>query len=209
MCPVRATGLDSQHASPAIPLGRARAAHERRAVPGRERRQTRHRGGEREWCGVNCSWCVRCGAESSASAPGLDSGRAGDKIGYSGSFISDIERCERSPSVAFAQRCDGEMGVPGTFVRVQELTRREACPSWFYPVIPLEREAVRIHAWELGSVPGLLQTEEYARAHIRSGRPQDSDDDIDRLVAARLGRQEILTGDHAPLLCCGQRAPGR
>jgi transcriptional regulator with XRE-family HTH domain len=126
----------------------------------------------------------------------------GDKIGYSGSFISDVERCERTPSVDFAQRCDKEMGVPGTFVRLQELTRREAYPSWFYPVIPLEREAVRIHAWELGSVPGLLQTEEYARAHIRSGRPQDSDDDIDRLVAARLSRQEILTGDHPPLLWC-------
>jgi transcriptional regulator with XRE-family HTH domain len=126
----------------------------------------------------------------------------GDKIGYSGSFVSDIERCERTPSLDFAQRCDKEAGLPGSFVRLQELTRREAYPSWFYPVIPLEREAVRIHAWELGSIPGLLQTEDYARAHIRSGRPQDSDDGIDRLVAARLNRQEILTGDHPPLLWC-------
>ena len=40
------------------------------------------------------------------------------------------------------------------------------------PVVPFEREAVRIHGWELGAIPGLLQTEEYARAMISSGRPQ-------------------------------------
>jgi transcriptional regulator with XRE-family HTH domain len=124
----------------------------------------------------------------------------GDKIGYSGSFISDIERCERTPKLDFAERCDKEMGLPGTFVRVQELTRRDAYPSWFYPVIPFEAKAVRIHAWEPLLVPGLMQTEDYARNLIRVTRPQDSDDAVDRLVSARLERQEILSRDQPPLL---------
>lgn len=124
----------------------------------------------------------------------------GDKIGYSGSFISDVERCERTPSLDLAQRCDKEMGLPGSFVRLHELTRREAYPSWFYPVIPFEAKAVRIHAWEPLLVPGLLQTETYAHDLIRVTRPQDSDDAVGRLVTARMERQEILSRDKPPLL---------
>jgi hypothetical protein len=84
---------------------------------------------------------------------------------------------------------------------LHELVAREAYPAFFAPVVPFERDAVRIHGWELGSVPGLLQTEEYARAHMRSGRPQDSDTAIGKLVAARLDRQGILAGTCRR--CCG------
>ena len=69
----------------------------------------------------------------------------GERIGYSGSFISDVERGARWASLDFAQRCDNEMGMPGTLERMHELTRREAYPSWFSPVIPVEAAAVRIH----------------------------------------------------------------
>jgi hypothetical protein len=59
---------------------------------------------------------------------------------------------------------------------------------------------VRIHGWELGAVPGLLQTEAYARAIVSAGRPAYSDDAIARTVDARIGRQEILTADAPPML---------
>jgi Domain of unknown function (DUF5753) len=72
--------------------------------------------------------------------------------------------------------------------------------AFFAPVLAFEREAVRIHGWELGAVPGLLQTEDYARALIKSGRPADSDSAIDRLVAARIERQAILTGNNPPMV---------
>lgn len=94
----------------------------------------------------------------------------GERIGYSGSFISDVERGARWASLDFAQRCDNEMGLPGTLERMHELTRREAYPSWFSPVIPFEAAAVRIHGWALGAVPGLLQTEGYARSVIQARR---------------------------------------
>ena len=92
------------------------------------------------------------------------------------------------------------MGLPGTFERLHELTRRAAYPSWFYPVIPLETAADRITEWELRVVPGLLQTEDYARAVIRADKPRDSDESVARAVTARLDRQELLTRDQAPLL---------
>ena len=50
-------------------------------------------------------------------------------------------------------------------------------------------------------VPGLLQTEEYARA-ILSARPDGNLDDLDEQVAARLARQAILDRTGAPQLWC-------
>jgi hypothetical protein len=77
---------------------------------------------------------------------------------------------------------------------------RESYPAFFAPVVAFERDAIRIHGWELGAVPGLLQTESYARALIKVTRPQDSDDAVEQMVTARLQRQEIMTGDRPPLL---------
>jgi len=124
----------------------------------------------------------------------------GGKLGYSASLISGVETMDKAPTADFAARCDEVFSTPGTFATLQELVAREAYPAFFAPVIPFEREAVRIHGWELGSVPGLLQTEDYARALIRAGRPKDSRDEIDRLVAARMKRQEIVASEAAPLL---------
>jgi transcriptional regulator with XRE-family HTH domain len=122
----------------------------------------------------------------------------GIKINYSAQLVSGIERCDRSPSLAFAKACDREMKLPGTFVRLHADIEGETYPPWFYPVIAFENKAVRIHEWEMRGVPGLLQTEAYARAVIRAGKPDDADDAVERAVSARLERQEVLTGDDAP-----------
>jgi transcriptional regulator with XRE-family HTH domain len=50
----------------------------------------------------------------------------GKHIGYSGSFISDAERGDRSPSDDFAQRRDEAFGLPGTCARLHEDLRRKA-----------------------------------------------------------------------------------
>jgi transcriptional regulator with XRE-family HTH domain len=123
----------------------------------------------------------------------------GDKIGYSGSFISDIERCARTPTLDFARACDRELALPGTFERMHELIRRDAYPTWFYPVITFEQRASRIHEWEMRVVPGLLQTPDYARCVIRAGCPRDSEEVITRKVADRMTRQEVLDRDNAPM----------
>jgi len=123
-----------------------------------------------------------------------------DKLGYSAALVAAVEQCKRSPTADFAVRCDEVTGAPGTFVRWQGQVARESYPAFFAPVLAFERDAVRIHGWELGAIPGLLQTEDYARALIKSGRPADSESAIDRLVAARMERQAILAGDNPPML---------
>jgi len=54
---------------------------------------------------------------------------------------------------------------------------------------------VRIHGWELGAVPGLLQTESYAEAVIRARHPSENASVVDRIVTARMERQDLLNAD--------------
>ncbi|MEV6349036.1 helix-turn-helix transcriptional regulator [Actinoplanes sp. NPDC051851] len=60
--------------------------------------------------------------------------------------------------------------------------------------VGLEAAASSMRCWEPVIVPGLLQTEAYMRALIRSGRPGDSQSHIDRRISLRLTRQSRLVG---------------
>jgi hypothetical protein len=60
--------------------------------------------------------------------------------------------------------------------------------------IGLEAEAASLRVWEPIVLPGLLQTEDYIRALMRTGRSTDSPQHIDRRVALRLKRQDRLRG---------------
>jgi uncharacterized protein DUF5753 len=61
--------------------------------------------------------------------------------------------------------------------------------------VGLEAAADAIHAYEALVVPGLLQTEEYARAMIRAARPDISADEVEKRVRVRIARQSLLTQD--------------
>ncbi|WP_017624782.1 helix-turn-helix domain-containing protein [Nocardiopsis chromatogenes] len=64
--------------------------------------------------------------------------------------------------------------------------------------VGLEAEARSIRTYEALVIPGLLQTEEYARAVIRGGGISD-EDDISRRVQARMLRKQVLASADAPL----------
>ena len=74
-------------------------------------------------------------------------------------------------------------------------------PGWFQQWAGIEAQATVLRWYEPLVVPGLLQTEEYARA-ILSARPDGNLEDLDEQVAARLARQAILDRTGAPQLWC-------
>jgi transcriptional regulator with XRE-family HTH domain len=131
---------------------------------------------------------------------GWTQAETGDKIGYSGSYVSDIERGARIATREIALACDRVFETPGTFERLQEIAKRAAYPSFFAPVLPFEQEAVRIHGWALGAFPGLLQTDRYARSVVQAGRPQADEAAIERIVTARMERQSVLARVKPPVL---------
>jgi hypothetical protein len=64
--------------------------------------------------------------------------------------------------------------------------------------VGLESEAAVIHTFESQFIPGLLQTEDYARAVIRAGQARPDPDTLERRVSARMARQEILARAEPP-----------
>ncbi|MFE7873412.1 DUF5753 domain-containing protein [Micromonospora humida] len=74
--------------------------------------------------------------------------------------------------------------------------RRE--PAWFRSWVDIEREAVALRGFELAWVPGLLQTEAYARATLALATP--TPEEVDELVTARMQRQAILHRPEPPLV---------
>ncbi|HUZ26176.1 MAG TPA: helix-turn-helix transcriptional regulator [Streptosporangiaceae bacterium] len=66
--------------------------------------------------------------------------------------------------------------------------------------IGLESEAASIRNFELAMIPGLLQTEDYARSLIRGGPYELSREEVERRVEVRLTRQEVLSKEDRPQL---------
>jgi transcriptional regulator with XRE-family HTH domain len=73
-------------------------------------------------------------------------------------------------------------------------------PTWFEAYVGLEEAAIGIRAYEIQFVPGLLQTEDYARAVALLGHPSPLADDIERRVRLRMARQELLSRAAPPHL---------
>jgi transcriptional regulator with XRE-family HTH domain len=68
----------------------------------------------------------------------------------------------------------------------------------FATYVGLESAASEIRIYEVSLIPELLQTEDYARAVIRSGMMSSPSDDIDRQVELRMARQPAITRDDPP-----------
>jgi hypothetical protein len=84
---------------------------------------------------------------------------------------------------------------PGWWHRYTDLM-----PNWFHEYIGLEESASRIQTYELQFVPGLMQTEDYARALASRARPELASDEAERWVALRMRRQKVLARPNAPRL---------
>ncbi|WP_327273631.1 helix-turn-helix domain-containing protein [Streptomyces sp. NBC_01224] len=76
---------------------------------------------------------------------------------------------------------------------------RPAIAPTFKAYLGLEATAAALHNYEGEFVPGLLQTEDYVRAIHQRAHERLAADEIDRLVAVRMTRQEALHRELGPL----------
>jgi transcriptional regulator with XRE-family HTH domain len=88
-----------------------------------------------------------------------------------------------------------EANEPGWWHRYSDVL-----PSWFQSYVGLEAAASLIRAYEVQFIPGLLQTEEYARAVILLGHGGSPAEEIERRVGLRMARQAVLSRPGAPRL---------
>jgi transcriptional regulator with XRE-family HTH domain len=74
----------------------------------------------------------------------------------------------------------------------------DVLPEWFKVAVGLEVSASLIRAYQPQVVPGLLQTQAYARAITAASFPSESEEDTERRVALRLARQDFLARPAPP-----------
>lgn len=120
------------------------------------------------------------------------------RVGFKERDVADLltlygitDEQERGSFLALARRSN----VPGWWHHYSDIL-----PSWFETYLGLEQASSVIRTYEPQLVPGLLQTQDGARAVIRLGNPSASADDIERRVALRMKRQKVLTQPGAPNL---------
>jgi hypothetical protein len=118
------------------------------------------------------------------------------RVGFKDRDVSDLltlygvtDPDERESLLALAR----EAGNPGWWHDFGDLL-----PHWFEPYISLEAAASVIRNYEVQFVPGLLQSRSYAREVIRLGYGSISDEELNRRVELRMGRQRLLSKVTAP-----------
>jgi transcriptional regulator with XRE-family HTH domain len=117
-------------------------------------------------------------------------------VHVSNDVISKIETGERPPAEDFPPRLDAvpELDTRGELTRLWghlKKGQKQRTYGWFERWADIEAGAVTLRSYEPLVVPGLLQTDDYARV-ILSKRPGGDQDDLDAQVAARLARQVVL-----------------
>jgi transcriptional regulator with XRE-family HTH domain len=120
-------------------------------------------------------------------------------VQYSPSTVAAIETSRMIPSEDFARFADEALHADGALIRLQPLVERMSVRPWFRDLIKVESSATDIKTYESYLIPGLLQTERYAQAIARAARPAMSGDAIERVIAVRRTRQEILEPRDIPI----------
>ncbi|MFE4828975.1 helix-turn-helix domain-containing protein [Streptomyces sp. NPDC056672] len=133
-------------------------------------------------------------------AAGLKQVEFGTAVGYGENQIYKLEAGKRIPRPEFLDRADEVLGAGGKLSAMKKDVQEARYPKKVRDLAKLEAEAVELGAYGNVVIHGLLQTEEYARALFGLRRPAYEEDEFERLVAARMGRQEVFGLRPAPLL---------
>jgi transcriptional regulator with XRE-family HTH domain len=121
----------------------------------------------------------------------------GRTIGYSGSHVSSVETGQRPPTDEYMRQIDQAFETGGTFERMlSKLSKLDSDPAWLREWIQLECGARLLRWYEPAYVPGLLQTEAYARATMTGVHL--TPEKIEQRVHSRLDRQALLTAENPP-----------
>jgi transcriptional regulator with XRE-family HTH domain len=120
------------------------------------------------------------------------------RVGFKERDVADLltlygvaDPAERAPLLRLAK----EANNPGWWHQYGDIL-----PSWFEVYLGLEEAASLLRTYELQFVPGLMQTEDYARAVVRLGYSDASEEEVERRVQIRTMRQERFTSPGAPTL---------
>lgn len=133
----------------------------------------------------------------------LSQAAVASRLGCTQTQVSRLEAATRTPSKSDAEKLDRLFGPDDStyFLGLyQSIVARSGGPMWFMGwVDDIEPAARVLRSWDPLLVPGLLQTESYAR-HIFSRGPRIAPDEVEKRVEARMRRRRILDRGDPPML---------
>ncbi|NGO46530.1 helix-turn-helix domain-containing protein [Streptomyces ureilyticus] len=132
---------------------------------------------------------------------GKSLGQLSEETAYDKSYLYRLETGERLSKRAVMEDLDRYHGTDDLLVRLWRDARKEVIKDKYKAFMELEATARVMWLFQL-RVPGLLQTEDYARAVLSglSGAQTTAGNgsEVEEQVALRLERQELLYRDPAP-----------
>ncbi|MFD5131574.1 helix-turn-helix domain-containing protein [Streptomyces olindensis] len=126
---------------------------------------------------------------------GLSREEFGELVRFSKHTVVSVELGRRMPDAEFVQRAEEVFGRTGALQRAAGcLERQPGLAAWFRRWARLEQVAITLYTYECRLIPGLLQTEAYARTLFTNQLPPLDDEQIEAQWAARAERQRLLRG---------------
>ncbi|MFI9078625.1 helix-turn-helix domain-containing protein [Streptomyces sioyaensis] len=142
---------------------------------------------------------------SSREARGWTQDELAERMGYSSTHISAVETGRKPPTLRFSRSADRTFGTEGTvdtFERQWREIRHGSLLEGFPEYVGHEGRAAEIRLYEVGIIPGLLQTPEYASVLAGSAvkRGAITPEQADERVSLVAERQATLVRTTPPLV---------
>ncbi|WAC99270.1 helix-turn-helix domain-containing protein [Streptomyces sp. NA13] len=130
---------------------------------------------------------------------GLSREEFGALVRFSKHTVASVEQGRRMPDRDFVERAEEALGNTGALRKAApHLSRQAGLAIWFRQWARLEATAISLYTYECRVVPGLLQTEAYARALSLNVPPLPDPEELEERIAARMARQELLAVTRKP-----------
>ncbi|GLW17120.1 transcriptional regulator [Streptomyces sp. NBRC 13847] len=133
-------------------------------------------------------------------AAGLRPAEFAAVMGYGENLIYKIERGVRIPRPEYLDKADGALGAAGKIAAMKKDLEQARYPKKVRDLAKLESLAVELGAYSNHNLHGLLQTRECTKALFEMRRPAYSQEEVERLVEARMARESIFERSPAPAL---------
>ncbi|MGC3002003.1 helix-turn-helix domain-containing protein [Streptomyces sp. G35A] len=121
-------------------------------------------------------------------------------LGYGEDLVYKIEGGRRIPRPEYLERADEVLGAGGLLAAMKEDVAKVRYPKKVRELAKLEGNAVEIGLYSNHNIHGLLQTEEHMRALFDVWLPAHTEEETERMVAARLARRAVFDRSPAPSL---------
>lgn len=131
---------------------------------------------------------------------GLTQAALGPLLGYSEAQIAAIEQGRRIARPDTIEKLDTLLEADGVLLAMKRAVALTRYPAFFRDAARIEETAVEFHQYAPLIVPGMLQTEAYARTMFTVWRPRRNEAEIEQMVSARLARHKLFGRKPAPVL---------